>query len=76
MIVDEKHVIFSLKQSRWLENYRSLNTQKRNQATNNFGKDTQKLGNSAFYGETMENLGKKLKTKFIRKDVDEETNKK
>ena len=39
MIVDKIHNIISFRQSRWLEKYISFNTQKRNQAENDFEKD-------------------------------------
>ena len=68
MIVDKVHNIISFKQSRWLENYLNFNTQKRNQAVNDFEKDFYKLLNNAFYGKTMENVRNRLKNKFVRKD--------
>ena len=39
MIVDKVRDIISFKQSRWLEKYIISNTQSRNQAVNDFGKD-------------------------------------
>ena len=68
MIVERVHNIISFKQSRWLEKYISFNTQKRNQALNDFEKDFYKLLNNAFYGKTMENIRNRLKMKFIKKD--------
>ena len=68
MIVDKVHNIISFKQSRWLEKYINFNTQKRNQAVNDFEKDFYKLLNNAFYGKTMENVRNRLKIKFIKKD--------
>ena len=68
MIVDKVHHIISFRQSRWLEKYISFNTQKRNQAVNDFGKDFYKLLNNAFYGKTMENVRNRLKIKFVKKD--------
>ena len=68
MIVDKVHNIISFGQSRWLEKYKSFNTQKRNQAVNDFEKDFYKLLNTAFYGKTMENVRNRLKIKFIKKD--------
>ena len=39
-MIDEKiHEIISFKQSKWLENYISFDTQKRNKAKNDFEKD-------------------------------------
>ena len=68
MIVDKVHNIISFRQSRWLEKYINFNTQKRNQAVNDFEKDFYKLLNNAFYGKTMENVRNRLKIKFIEKD--------
>ena len=68
MIVDKVHEIISFKQSKWLENYINFNTQKRNQAVNDFEKDFYKLQNNAFYGKTMENVRNRLKIKFVKKD--------
>ena len=70
MIVDKVHDVIPFKQSRWLEKYINLNfnTQKRNQAVNDFEKDFYKLLNNAFYGKTMENVQNRLKIKFIKKN--------
>ena len=65
MIVDKVHNIISFKQSRWLEKYINFNTQRRNQAVNDFEKDFYKLLNNAFYGKTMENVRNRLKINFI-----------
>ena len=65
MIVDKVHEIISFRQSRWLEKYINFNTQKRNQAVNDFEKDFYKLLNNAFYGKTMENVRNPLKIKFV-----------
>ena len=68
MIVDKVHEIISFKQSKWLEKYINFNTQKRNQAVNDFEKEFYKLLNNAFYGKTMENVRNRLKIKFVKKD--------
>ena len=68
MIVERVHNIISIKQSRWLGKHINFNTQKRNQAVNDFEKDFYKLLNNAFYGKTMENVRNRLKIKFIKKD--------
>ena len=68
MIVDKVHNIISFRQSRWLEKYIKLNTQKRNQAVNDFEKGFYKLLNNAFYGKTTENVRNRLELKFIKKD--------
>ena len=46
----------------------NFNTQKRNQAVNDFEKDFHKLLNNAYYGKTMENVRNLLKIKFVKKD--------
>ena len=48
--------------------YIYFNTQKRNQAVNDFEKDFYKLLNNAFYGKTMENVRNRLKIKIFKKD--------
>ena len=68
MIVDKVHTVISFKQSKWLEKYKSFNTQKRNNAKNDFEKDFYKLLNDAFYGKTMENVRNRIKVDFIKKD--------
>ena len=68
MIVDKVHDIISFRQSSWLEKYINFNTQKKNQAVNDFEKDFYKLLNNAFYGKTMENVRNRLKIKFVKRD--------
>ena len=68
MVVDKVHNVISFKQSKWLEKYISFNTQKRNNAKNDFEKDFYKLLNNVFYGKTMEHVRNSLKIKFIKKD--------
>ena len=68
LIVDKVHDIISFRQSRWLEKYINFNTQERNQAVNDFEKDSYKLLNNAFYGKTTENVRNRLKIKFFKKD--------
>ena len=65
MIVDKVYNIISFRQSRWLEKYIYFNTQKRNQAVNDFEKIFYNLLNNAFYGKTIENVRNRLKIKFI-----------
>ena len=68
LIFEKVHNVISFKQSRWLENYISFNTQKRNKAKNDFENDFYKLINNAFFGKTMENVRNRLKMKIIKKD--------
>ena len=44
-----------------------LDTQKRNEAKNEFDKDFNKLLNNSFYGKTMQNVGNRLKVEFTKK---------
>ena len=68
MIVDKIHEIISFKQSRWLESYISLNTQKRNRAKNDFEKDFFKILVNAAYGKFLENVRNRLGLELIKKD--------
>ena len=66
-MVEKVHVIFSFKQSKWLEKYISFKTQKRNIAKNEFEKDCYKLLNKAFFGKMLENIRNRLKIEIIKK---------
>ena len=68
MVVDKVHEIISFRQSKLLEKYIIFNTQKRNQAVNDFGKDFYKLLDNTFFGKAMENVRNHLKIKFIKED--------
>ena len=68
MIVEKIQEIISFKQSRWLERYISFNTQKRNKAKNDFGKDFFKLLVNAAFGKVLENVRNRLRLELIRKD--------
>ena len=61
MKINKVHSLISFKQSKWLENYIDFNTQKRNQAVNDFEKDFYKLLNNAFYQKTTENVRNRCK---------------
>ena len=69
VISDKVHNIISFKQSNWLEEYISFNTQKRIEASNDFEKKFYKILINAFYGKTMENVRNRLKIKFIKKMI-------
>ena len=56
MIVEKNLEIISFKQSKWLRKYINFNTQKRNQAVNDFEKDFYKILKNTFYVKTMENV--------------------
>ena len=68
MEVVKVQTVISFKQSKWLENYISFNTQKRNKAKNNFENDFYRLLNNAFYGKTTEIVRNRIKVEVIRKD--------
>ena len=53
IMVDKVHEIISFQQSKWLEKYTSLITQKRSQAVNDFQKGFYKLPKNCFYGKTF-----------------------
>ena len=54
--IENVHTVISFKQSKWLEKYISFDTQKGNEAENDFEKDFYRKLNNAFYGKTMENV--------------------
>ena len=62
------HNVISFKQSKWLEKYIDFNTQKRNQAVNDFEKEFYKLLKNAFYGKTMENVRNRCKIEIIKRE--------
>ena len=68
MKIKEVHRVISFKQNKWLEKYIDFNTQKRNQAVNDFEKDFYKLLNNAFYDKTMENVRNRCKIEIIKRD--------
>ena len=68
MIVEKIHEIISFTQSKWLENYFSFNTQKRNEAKNGFEKNFFKLLVNAAFGNFLENVRNRLKLELNKKD--------
>ena len=68
MKINNVHSVISFKQSKWLEKYIDFNTQKRNQAVNDFEKDFYKLLNIAFYRKTTENVRNRCKIENIKRD--------
>ena len=68
MVVEKIHEIISFKQNKWLENYISFNTQKRNRAKNDFEKDFFELLVNAAIGKFLENVRNRLRLELIKKD--------
>ena len=56
MIADKVQETASFKERRWLEDYISFNTQKRNRGINDFEKEYYKLLSTALYGKTVEHV--------------------
>ena len=71
MVVDKVHEIIWFKQCKWLEKYKNLSTQKRNQGVKDFENDFHELLKNAFYGKTMENIRNRRKVDFFEKDDNE-----
>ena len=68
MVIEKVHIVISFRQNKWLEKYKNFNTQKRNQALNDFEKDFYKLLNNNFYGKTMENVRNRCKIEIIKRN--------
>lgn len=66
LVLTNIHRVLSFKQSRWLQPYIALNTEKRAQASSQFDKDFYKLMNNAIYGKTCENLRKRSEVKIVK----------
>ena len=65
LVIYEVHEIISFKQSKWLENYKNVNTEKRNQDVNDFEKDFYKILNNVLYGKTLENVRNRCTIEII-----------
>ena len=65
MRLTKVHRVLSFQQSSWLRKYIEFNTEKRNQAANDFEKDFLKLLVNSVFGKTMENLRKRVNVKLV-----------
>ena len=61
------HTVYKFKQSPWLAKYIKYNTEQRSKAKTEFEKHFYKPMNNSFYGESIENIRKRLNLDFIEK---------
>ena len=59
------HKILSFRQSDWLKKYVDFNTKKRQERSDEFNKNLDKLLNNFIYGKSIENIRKRINVKLI-----------
>ena len=64
------HKILEFKQSPWMKPYIDCNTEKIMQATNKTDKNFFKLMINSVYGESMENMVKRMKIRIVTNEKD------
>ena len=64
------HRVLKFNQSDWMGRYIDFNTKKRMNAANDFEKDFLRLIINSVYGETMENLRKRMNVRLVNNEKD------
>ena len=59
------HRVLSFKQSNWLKVFTDFNTEKRQESSDEFGKNLYKILNNCIYGKSIENIRKRINVKLV-----------